>query len=147
MKNYKETLMRLIIIHEHFSSGRLYENHGWSLGRFNNDEVITVLNKINSYCDTYPFVFIELTYLFSEWQNAGNGIIIYQTKPKLEYREGLQHFLQISAEDYDQIFVPNREFDKLYGYRFSVNDRAKQIGENIRIFFENETKNEVNIKV
>ena len=127
------------MIFEHFESGELYEDYSWYSSIWNNNELVTVISKKRSYHDTFPFVWGELTHLFSEWQKADRGIIIYTPKPALDLDEGLRHFLGLTKKEAQHLFVPSYQSVKdLGGEELDVYASPKQVAKNIEVFLRRE---------
>lgn len=138
MKNFNETFMRLMIIYEHFSNGKLYEDYSWYSELCKNDEPVIVIGKKGSYHDALPFVFNEITYLFSEWEKAPFGTIRYNPNPNLDEHDGLQHFLGLSKKEFYHLFIPRMQSTDLGGEELCVHSIPQQVADNILIFLRRE---------
>jgi hypothetical protein len=67
MKNFEITFHRLMVIYEHFASGKLYNDYSWYPNMFLQMEApVTVISKNRIYYDVFPFVFGELPHIFCE---------------------------------------------------------------------------------
>ncbi len=139
MKNFKETFLRLLIIHDHFATGKMYQDYSWYPPFFIKAGIpVTVYGEKRAYYDAYPFVFGELPHLFSEWEYWAYGKIRYRPLPHLDEDEGLRHFLGLSKKQFAHIFIPTMASVDLGGEWLDIDAKPEQVATNIKIFLENE---------
>jgi hypothetical protein len=77
--------------------------------------------------------------LFSEWQKAERGIIIYKPIPTLDLDDGLRHFLGLKKKEAQHLFVPTYQSVKDFGgMELDVYASPKQVAKNIEFFLRKE---------
>lgn len=137
MKNIRETFMRLLIIYEHYSSGKLCGDYAWYSNYWRNSEPVIIVSKGREYYGTFPFVIGEMSYLFREWDTAEGGIVIYKPRPKLFEDEAMRHFLGLGREEYHHLFVPTfQDVHRFRGEELSLDATPAMVAKNIEAFLE-----------
>lgn len=134
MKNKYQSTMRLIMLYEHLSSGKLIEDYSWFP-----DELYKTdkpgEQKIVAFYDAYPFVLGELAHVYSEFiccQEA--GIIIYKPKPKLEADDSVKDFFGLSHKEFCHLFIPFFQKKEFGGKKLNMYSKPEDVANNIKIF-------------
>lgn len=132
MKNFDKTFFRMMIIYEHFSKLELLEDYS------EYKQIIIQGQKPIDY-QALPFVYSEVSSLFSEWLKITDDLIFYIPDTSLEANTSMQHFLGLNDKEFCHLFTPNFQSVKRYGgVQLSVQSGAQQVANNIMIFLRRE---------
>ena len=137
MRRFKETFLRLLIMHDHFALGELYGDYSWYPKLFlQMDAPVTVFSETRTYYDPFPMVTGELPHLYSEWEFWAYGKIRYKPKPRLDEDEALKHFLGLNKKEFAHLFIPTMQSKDYGGMELSINATPEQVANNIKIFLD-----------